>query len=447
MSEILALPGSVSASRYQLGSTPLDYAVERQQAGLVRTVSVGDGPISRTSRKDAGPQLEPSASWWMDFMLRGLLDPKDVRRPPLTVVDLFSSIGGLSLGAREAISALGRRSRLIAAVDLDREALEVIQRNNPSCMAVHRSMWDLVEYSLTVRGSNARYDRLPQLRGPLRDLRGSVDVVVAGPPCQGHSTLNNSSRGNDVRNLLYDSAIAAAIALGAGTVVIENVPAVTRDRYEVVPTAGSVLAQAGYAVTSGLLRTDELGWPQRRRRHFLLASRSGTPPDTAFLAAALAALPVSMQLVLSTPFDRRSSEPQILHTPARLSSENSERARYLYARELFDLPNSERPDCHKGGTTYKASYGRMHPDRPSPTITTGFMTPGRGRFLHPVEPRTLTPREGARLQGFPDAYSLDALKTPTRAQLAKWIGDAVPPPLGFAAVLGALAPLASHGLA
>ncbi|MDE0067937.1 MAG: DNA cytosine methyltransferase [Acidimicrobiaceae bacterium] len=108
----------------------------------------------------------------------------------------------------------------------------------------------------------------------------------------------------------------------------------------------------------------------------------------------------------------------------------------------LELRSAEYPECHQDGTSYGAVYGRMHGDRPAPTITTGFMTPGRGRFVHPTERRTLTAAEAARLQGFPDSYffrpSPDT--TPTRAQLAKWIGDAVAAPLGYAAALSALVP-------
>lgn len=90
--------------------------------------------------------------------------------------------------------------------------------------------------------------------------------------------------------------------------------------------------------------------------------------------------------------------------------------------------------------SYGAVYGRMRPDAPAPTITTGFTSPGRGRFIHPTERRTITPREAALIQGFPGNYRFvtEAGGLPTRTQLAKWIGDAVPMPLGYAAALAAL---------
>ena len=91
-------------------------------------------------------------------------------------------------------------------------------------------------------------------------------------------------------------------------------------------------------------------------------------------------------------------------------------------------------------------YGRLKPESPAPTITTGFMTPGRGRFIHPTERRTLSPLEAARLQGFPDTYDFrdPAGGPPSSLKLAKWIGDAVPMPLGYAAALSALGPLLSR---
>jgi DNA (cytosine-5)-methyltransferase 1 len=110
--------------------------------------------------------------------------------------------------------------------------------------------------------------------------------------------------------------------------------------------------------------------------------------------------------------------------------ENARRIAYLFDNNAHDLPNSERPDCHKDGTTYKSVYGRMHANQPAPTITTGIGTPGQGRFIHPVRPRMITPHEAARLQSFPDGYGFRTRDDVPRKLLAKWIGDAVPPFIG-----------------
>jgi DNA (cytosine-5)-methyltransferase 1 len=129
---------------------------------------------------------------------------------------------------------------------------------------------------------------------------------------------------------------------------------------------------------------------------------------------------------------------------AELSPENAERVEWLFSNDEYDLPLHMRPDCHKEGTSYGAVYGRMKWDAPAPTLTTGFLTTGRGRFIHPKRPRTITPREAARLQGFPDWFDFVGTEAPARRDLAKWIGNAVPTVLGHLAGLAALSSRASR---
>ena len=82
----------------------------------------------------------------------------------------------------------------------------------------------------------------------------------------------------------------------------------------------------------------------------------------------------------------------------------------------------------------------MFPDQPAFTITTGFQSPGRGRYIHPVERRGLTPREGARIQSFPDFFKWQTpLCRVSKNSITRLIGDAVPPNLGEAAMLIGLA--------
>ena len=87
------------------------------------------------------------------------------------------------------------------------------------------------------------------------------------------------------------------------------------------------------------------------------------------------------------------------------SEENIVRIDHLFDKNLYDLPDAERPDCHKNGNTYPSVYGRMNWDRPAGTRTTGFLTPGRGRYIHPLRRRVLTPHEAARVQSFPDSFN------------------------------------------
>lgn len=137
--------------------------------------------------------------------------------------------------------------------------------------------------------------------------------------------------------------------------------------------------------------------------------------------------------------DEAGDDP--LNQPTGHSLENQARIDWLFDNDEYDLALSQRPECHKDGTSYTSVYGRMRLNEPAPTITTGFTTPGRGRFVHPTERRTLTPREAAVIQGFPLDYRFinESGSPPSRSQLAKWIGDAVPMPLGYAAALSVLA--------
>jgi DNA (cytosine-5)-methyltransferase 1 len=128
-------------------------------------------------------------------------------------------------------------------------------------------------------------------------------------------------------------------------------------------------------------------------------------------------------------------------SPSKLSTDNQKRVNLLHENDWDDLPNEERPKCQQSEHTYQSVYGRMRKGEPSGTITTGFLTPGRGRFVHPTQKRGLTPHEGARIQGFPDSFRFEMAdgSMPSRKTLCKVIGDAVPPRLGEVVTLAALA--------
>jgi DNA (cytosine-5)-methyltransferase 1 len=206
--------------------------------------------------------------------------------------------------------------------------------------------------------------------------------------------------------------------------------------------ATELLTERGYHVSTGEVAAHEMGWSQTRRRFFLIASKGGKLLDLGLVAAGLKDSPrPALWTFQDLPGDEDS---MYMRDAPALSDENRRRINWLFENDAYELALSERPDCHKQGTTYRGVYGRMYADKPAPTLTTGFLTPGRGRFVHPLEPRVLTPREAARLQGFPDSYRFAAEgDAPGRKELTKWIGDAVPMPLGFAsglAVLGTEAP-------
>jgi DNA (cytosine-5)-methyltransferase 1 len=203
------------------------------------------------------------------------------------------------------------------------------------------------------------------------------------------------------------------------------------------------LESLGYQVDGAVLSANKLGWAQTRKRYFLVATRRSPAIGLSALENELRHDPLPVSWAIGDLERRPLSDSSVMDSVPNLSQENRERIEWLYEHDAFDLPNEIRPDCHKDGHTYPAVYGRMHWDQPAGTITGGFLTPGRGRFIHPRQPRVLTPREAARIQCFPDRFDFTppTQTNPSRASVTKWIGDAVPPILGFAAGITALSSL------
>jgi DNA (cytosine-5)-methyltransferase 1 len=420
-------------------STPtLAEAYEFRDGRIHKAITTPAGVVNLS--RPANSETENLRSSW----LRGFLDGSRVklagdRQPSVRTAELFCGPGGLGLGFSEACKELGTKMESEAAVDQDEGAVSVYAANHQTKIRSVMSASELVDRPIIGRGIEARFSQDPMIiEETWAPLIGKVDAVLAGPPCQGHSNLNNHSRRTDKRNELYLTVPSIAIALGADIVIIENVPAVVHDSSKVVATAEMLLREGGYEVETGVFSASKMGWPQTRQRFFMIARRSKAPLPVAEVQGALEEQARSVMWAIRDLADAPHDEK--LHILAELSEENRRRIDFLFDNDLHNLPPSERPECHQEGTTYNAVYGRMFADRPAPTLTTGFLTPGRGRYIHPELRRTLTPHEAARIQGFPDTYNFfpDAKNPPTKAKLTKWIGDAVPMPLGFAAGLSAL---------
>jgi DNA (cytosine-5)-methyltransferase 1 len=208
--------------------------------------------------------------------------------------------------------------------------------------------------------------------------------------------------------------------------MIENVPAVERDKSRVVKRARNLLERLGYATDTMIVSAVDIGVAQRRQRHVLLAMRDGNPDIEAAVRAARTPRPRDLSWAINDLLGKNDSR---MDAPGILSPANRKRAEYLLKRDEYDLPNRHRPMCQRGPHKYKSMYGRLRWDEPAQTITSGFGSPGQGRYLHPELARTLTPHEAARLQFFPDWFNFDRLKT--RRELARAIGNAVPPKLAF----------------
>ena len=343
----------------------------------------------------------------------------ELEGPPVRAADLFCGCGGLSLGVREACWALGRSFVPVLAADHDPKALEVYRENFSPLLTYREDFETLFDHELGAPPS-AQERRWVKSVGPL-------DVLVAGPPCQGHSDLNNKTRRSDPRNRLYETVGRFVELVRPRHVLIENVPGVIHDRAGVLARTKRHLESLGYRVDEAVIDLARLGVPQRRKRHVLVASVAGSTCIASVLARH--ELP-SRSLAWAIRDLTTSMVAGLLDTASRPSAENIKRIRYLLQNGVHDLPNSMRPACHQDDKhSYKSMYGRLSWAEPAQTITSGFGSPGQGRFVHPTEPRTITPREAARLQFFPNSFSFEAVKR--RTELAQMIGNAVPMKLSW----------------
>lgn len=417
----------------------------RKNKQIDRIVSLGENDFETALEDRADSNLSAEAAWWQS-VLRGAA-VKTVGKPrPYRVVDAFCGSGGLGLGLSAAIEAVGGKADFIAGIDTDSNALVLHQYNLGTRKALSISVSSLVDFHALGVGSGAKFGYEPEVVHPALQNTGTIDFFIAGPPCQGHSNLNNHTRRQDPRNELYVSAVALGVALKARVVIIENVPTVQNSHSDVVATGAGLLRSAGYGVSMAILKADELGAAQRRARHFLVGVRDRNIGDS-FLEQSASTLiapwqPLSWAIGDLVGFKGSS----LFDTSPSLNLANQSRIDYLFDNNEYNLPDAQRPDCHKNGTTYTAVYGRMYWDRSAQTITTGFGTPGQGRYIHPLERRVITPHEAARIQGFPDWFDFapDGLP-PKRKNLAKWIGDAVHPILGYAVGLTSLMAIEEFG--
>ena len=361
----------------------------------------------------------------------------------IRVADVFCGAGGLSDGVCEAIRSIGMRASHVLAVDVDPVALEVHRRNFDPEYYSTENLWGSVtnQYSAVDSQSDIRFLEEPRLLSDqLRACVGKVDILLGSPPCEGHSNSNNATRRSDPRNMYYTVMPALAVALDAKVVVIENVPGIEHDRRQILNHAKGLFADGHYLVDERIVNAVELGLPQTRKRHVLIASRT-RKPDIDSVIRALARRETDLRWAIEDLASIESDDP--IDASGELSVENRRRIDHLFDNDEYDLVDEMRPLSHRNGHTYPSIYGRLRWDMPSGTITTGFNTPGRGRYIHPSQRRTLTAHEAARIQGFPDSFSFKTIDGSylTRHHISNFIGNAVPPQLGYAAGVAALAAL------
>ncbi len=333
----------------------------------------------------------------------------------LRIVDLYSGCGGMTLGALAATQKNNMNFEIEVAIDFEKEAIEVYKQN-------------FGIYANTIINDDIKtlFDKRRK-KSIVDNKSNKIDILMAGPPCQGHSDLNNSTRRNDSRNSLYTYTTKAIKKYKPNLVIIENVSTVIHSTENVVNNTIKFLEKNGYYTKQVKVNFTNLGLPQSRERHILIASYEQNTLD------AIKLLDQENEIALYdfiSDYERAEDKKQLILKPTNISKENLRRINYLFENEIYDLPNKLRPSCHRDKKhSYNSCYGRLQYDKPSQTITSGFGSMGQGRFVHPTRKRTLLAIEAARIQGFPKSFSFNDGKTLTG--LRKMIANAVPPQLTY----------------
>jgi len=246
-----------------------------------------------------------------------------------------------------------------------------------------------------------------------------VDVIVAGPPCQGFSTLGRRDP-KDVRNQLCLAIPAWVTACRAEVLVVENVPQFLHSHYW--NEMAKELEATGFEVSTWTLNAADFGVPQRRQRSFTIASKRGipTPPKPRGHSTA------------SEAFGRirKGDRMHVWPKSSELAAARMQLVPRLGDRRniLEDAPHLCPPSWFTIGNNATDVWGRIDPDVPANTLRCDFQNPSKGRYLHPRLNRVISLREGARLQQIPDTWNFHGHRT----AITRQIGNGVPLGLGRA---------------
>lgn len=352
----------------------------------------------------------------------------------MKAIDLFAGCGGLSFGFEKA------GFNIVKAVEFDSEIAKTYSEN-------HRDTILFVDDIKNVDNIEHFNDR-------------DIDVIIGGPPCQGFSMAGSRIRNgfvDDPRNYLFKHYLNIVKLIKPSFFILENVKGIINIKngqiFEEIKKSfedPDIFDGHPYKIQYKVVKAVQFGIPQKRERAIIIGSLidfdldeeifntkeyivNNIDPhffDPVSVWDAISNLPepTSDGLVLcSEPLNdyQRSLASNDLITSNHVSTKHNiialERIRKIQINQNFTSLDEKINSVHSG------SYGRLDPNKPSQTITTRFDTPSGGRFIHPYSDRTLTPREAARLQSFPDNVVFKGNKT----SIHKQIGNAVPPKLAY----------------
>ena len=360
----------------------------------------------------------------------------------LLVADLFSGAGGLSHGLEHA------GMKVVLGADHYAEANET-HAHHFAGMSVD---WDLSEAGVV--------EQVAKLM-----IEGGIEVLAGGPPCQpfskaGRSGIRHRVRlglrdPKDARRDLWRSYLEVVRLAMPRAVIMENVPDMALDREMFILRSVTLdLEHLGYSVYTRIIQTSDYGVPQFRQRLILVALRGNlafTWPEAVktpvTLRDAIDDLPTveggwdieannggfqtyggpqsSFQRAMRSRVPRRHASRVYDHITRPVREDDARAFDLMSSTTRYsDLPEELR---RYRADIFDDKYKRLDYDQYSRTITAHIAKDGYW-YIHPEQNRTITVREAARIQTFPDDFRFAG--TPTAA--FKQIGNAVPPRLGAA---------------
>jgi DNA (cytosine-5)-methyltransferase 1 len=337
-----------------------------------------------------------------------------------SVIDLFCGCGGLSYGFITA------GYDILLGIDNDPEALITFRKNHGLAEALDE---DLSKESFADFIRNVVKNR-------------EIDVIIAGPPCQGFS-LTGPRNFDDDRNRLYLTVIKAVMEFRPKAFLIENVPGMAtlysgRIRNEIIRRFNNL----DYNVSCDVLCAADYGIPQMRKRLFFVGLRSKyglfdfpekthSPDQYVTCSDAISDLP-SREDEVGQEIDFYVKDPQTTyqinmrgncsHLYNHVATKHTQMVKDVISLVPEGGNYKDLPSGVGESRKFNEAWTRYHSNRPSRTIDTGH----RNHF-HYKWNRVPTIRENARLQSFPDSFIFYG----TRTQQNRQVGNAVPPLLGY----------------
>ena len=313
-------------------------------------------------------------------------------------ISLFAGGGGMTLGLRQA------GFRTLLATDIEPSSERTFARNLPEVPFIlgdaRHLTRDMVRESMSV---------------------GEVALVAGGPPCQGFSTLGDQNA-SDPRNGLFRVFTRLVEWVQPSCLLLENV-SYLRSQYEGRFEAEITHAfeELGYRVWVSTLNAADHGVPQVRKRVFFFASRLAGEFKWPVAAHGPGLLPFASVGDALAGLDALNAANH-----QHLRHSDIVKARYRLIPEGGRMPPPSELPAEIRRKNFGNTYKRLHRERPSLTLV-----PGNNAFpVHPTEDRSLSAREAARLQTFPDDYVFEG----SRAEQCRLVGNAVP--VALAAALG-----------